>query len=280
MLLSALSFTATTSLVKYLGSDFPPMVQVFYRQLVGACLVVPLICHSDQPVLRTPAPGIMIFRAITSLFGTNLAFYSYQVLPLAEANALSFSRALWVVLLAAAILREPMGRNRVVAILAGFAGVMIILNPADQHFNIGVVAGLASAALLAGTVIGMKSIVRTHSTTTVFAFSVLLGLLLSIPAAFWAWHWPTTPQLLLLIAMGVLGAVTQTCYIKGMTAGEASVMATLDYTRLLFSIFAGWMFFNTLPGARAIVGSAVIVVATLYVTVLARPKKQPVQSSE
>lgn len=170
-------------------------------------------------------------------------------------------------MLAALALREPLGAKRIGATVVGFLGVLLILRPSAQsELGWPATAALCSALLLAMTVTGMKAMTRDHSTTTLMAFSSLLGLLLSTPAAIYVWHWPNPWDLFLLACMGVLGTLTQTCYIKGMTAGDASVMAPLDYTRLIFAVAAGLLLFHTLPGWSTVLGALVIMASTLYIT--------------
>lgn len=274
MLASALSFTLMTSLVKYLGKDFPAVLQTFYRQAASFIVLIPLIVRSPTRVFVTTRPGLILFRASVGFIGMSLSFYSYQQLPLAEANALSFTRTLWIVLLAAVVLREPLGLRRIVATVFGFCGVLLILQPIDQgsvgHANLGwpAISALVSALLLTMTVTGMKVMTRDHSTTTLMSWSSLLGLMLSAIPAFYVWRWPNAMDLMLLSAMGVLGTLTQTCYIKGMTLGDATVMAPLDYTRLIFAVAAGLVFFQALPSAQTIAGALIIIAATLSITLL------------
>jgi drug/metabolite transporter (DMT)-like permease len=79
--------------------------------------------------------------------------------------------------------------------------------------------------------------------------------------------------------MGVLGTITQWCYIKGMAEGDALVMAPLDYTRLVFAIVVGYLFFSEIPNAMTLVGAGIIIVSTLYITIresrLGVPKTTP-----
>jgi len=73
--------------------------------------------------------------------------------------------------------------------------------------------------------------------------------------------------LMLLAAMGVLGTITQACYIKGMSEGDAMVMAPIDYTRLIFAIIIGYLLFNEVPNTLTLIGAGVIIASTLYITI-------------
>jgi drug/metabolite transporter (DMT)-like permease len=121
--------------------------------------------------------------------------------------------------------------------------------------------------LFAFTVTGMKVMTRDHTTTTLMAWSAVLGFVLVIPPALFVWRWPSWNDLLLLAAMGVLGTITQACYIKGMAQGDAAVMAPVDYTRLVFAILFGYLLFGDVPDTLTMAGAVIIIGSTLYITV-------------
>jgi len=270
MLASAVGFTVMTTLIKYLGPGYPAALQTFYRQLAGVIVLLPLVARDWRGTFRTTRPGILIFRSSAGVLAMILAFYAYQALPLADANALSFTRTLWLVPLAALVLREPLGPLRIGAALAGFAGVLVMLQPGAGGSGGWVgwpqAAALASALLFALTITGMKVMTRDHSPFTLLVYAAVLGLVFSLPPALFVWRWPNLPDLGLLAAMGVIGTVTQGCYIKGMQAGEAAVMAPIDYTRLVFAVIAGFVLFHEVPRAATLIGAGIVVASTLFIT--------------
>ncbi|MBI1186719.1 MAG: EamA family transporter [Alphaproteobacteria bacterium] len=267
MLASAATFTAMTTLIKYLGDDYPAALQTFYRQAAGCVVLLPLIARNPVGVFRTSRPGILLFRSAAGTVGMILGFYAYQMMPLADANALSFTRTLWLVPLAALVLREQVGPHRIGATLAGFIGVLIMLKPGGEGaFTWPARAALASAFLFALTITGMKIMTRDHSTTTLIVYAAVLGLALAIPPALFVWRWPSLPDLGLLCAMGVLGLLTQTCYIKGMAIGDAAAMAPIDYTRLIFALVVGLALFQEVPDLVTMTGALVVIASTLYIT--------------
>jgi drug/metabolite transporter (DMT)-like permease len=283
MILSAITFTVMTMLIKLLGEDYPATLQTFYRQLAGMLVLLPMILRDPRGAFRTTRPGILLFRALAGTAGMILSFYAYQKMPLADANALSFTRTLWVVPLAAIVLKEHVGPRRITATIVGFLGAVLMLQPAaaasGAHLGLPALAALTSAFLIAMTVTGMKLMTRDHTTMTLMSWSAVLGLILAIPPALFVWRTPAPVDLLLLAAMGVLGTITQACYIKGMAEGDATVMAPIDYTRLIFAIVLGYLLFAELPKAITMLGAAIIIASTLYITIresrLGVPKTPP-----
>ncbi len=267
MLLSAVTFTAMTSLIKFLGADYPAPLQAFYRQAAGLVILLPWILRNPARAFATTRPGILIFRSAAGIIGMILQFYAFQKMPLADANALSFTRTLWLVPLAAFMLRETVGVHRIGAAVVGFAGVLLMVRPTG-HEGLGVpqLCMLASSLLFAFTVTGMKALTRDHPPSTLLYWSAALGFVFALPLGLLAWRWPTPRDLILLCLMGVIATINQACYIKGMQAGDAAAMAPIDYTRLVFSAAVGFFVFSEVPNTLTLVGAGIVIASTLYIT--------------
>ncbi len=269
MLASAVTFTAMTTLIKFLGKDYPAPLQAFYRQAAGLLVLAPWILRHPVRAFATTRPGILIFRAGAGTIGLMLQFYGFQKMPLAEANALSFTRTLWLVPLAAFMLGEKMGPNRLGAAAVGFVGVLIMLHPGDLGggtIGIPQLCMLASSLLFAFTVTGLKALTRDHLPSTLLYWSAALGFVFALPLALLTWRWPTPVDLTLLCLMGAIATVNQACYIKGMQAADAAAMAPIDYTRLIFSAAAGFFLFNEVPRGLTLIGAGIVIASTLYIT--------------
>lgn len=269
MVASALGFTAMTTLIKYLGDDYSAPLQTFYRQVAGFVVLLPIIIQRRGAAFATTRPGILIFRASAGTLGMILSFYAFQKMPLADANALSFTRTLWMVPLAAFVVRETVGPLRIAAAVVGFLGVLVMIRPgAGGEFEVGLPAAamLASSFLFALTITGMKVLTRDHSPMVLLVWSATLGLVFALPGALFEWRWPEPADLMLLCAMGVIGTITQGCYIKGMQIGDAAAMAPIDYIRLVFAAAAGFLLFGETPGAWTLAGAGIVVASTLFIT--------------
>ena len=253
MLLSAVTFSAMATLIKFLGDDYPAALQTFYRQAAGVVILLPVILRHRGAAFATTRPGILIFRASAGTVGVILSFYAFQNMPL----------AIFVV-------KEKVGALRIGAAVVGFLGVLVMVRPGvGGAFAVGVpaLAMLASSFLFALTVTGMKVLTRDHSTTVILVWSALLGLAFSLPGAILTWRVPEPVDLVLLCAMGAIGVVNQACYIKGMSLGDAAAMAPIDYTRLIFTAAIGLFLFSEVPTVWTIAGALVVAGSTLFITV-------------
>ncbi len=270
MTASAIGFTVMSILIKFLGADYPAALQTLYRSAAGFVVLAPLILRDVKGAFHTTRPWIVIYRSAIGTVGMILSFYALQHLPLADANALSFTRTLWLVPLAYFLLKEKVGPARIGAALVGFAGVLLMLQSlaGGEHGAFGApqLAALAAAFLFATTITGMKSLTKDHTPFSLLVWAAALGLVFATPPALFVWRWPSLPDFALLCAMGIAGTATQFCYIKGMQVGDAAAMAPIDYTRLVFATAAGFVLFGDIPSVMTLIGAAIVVASTLFIT--------------
>jgi drug/metabolite transporter (DMT)-like permease len=267
LLVSAACFTAMTLLIKFLHG-YPPPVQALYSQMAGLLMMMPLVARSRGKVLVLNGVWMQIGRSLSAALGITLSYYAVQTLPLAEANAISFTRGLWIGPLAALVLRDRIAPTTWVALVVGFAGVLLIARPSTAT-TIGWahLAAIASAFLLALSVTGIKLLTRTNSVTTIMVWSSILGVLLLLPVAAGDWIWPSATDFALLALLGAVSVVTTASYIHGMAMGDAAKLASVDYIRLPFAIGAGFVAFGEVPELWTVIGAAVIVATALWAAV-------------
>lgn len=265
MAASAVCYTAMMALVKHLQGYAAPLL-LFYGQVAVLIGLIPALMRSPG-ALAFSQPKLLLGRSLSTIGGVLLAYYSFQTMPMADANALSFTRALWVAPLAAFFLGERVGGWRLAALIIGFAGVILVLNPSQtMAWGWPHAAAVASAFLFALTAMFIKVLSRGHGTFSLLVWSAAFGIVLSIPAAVMTWKWPNMEEAVLLAVMGVVSVGAQVCYIKGLSSGDAVALAPIDYLRLVFAVIVGIFVFNEFPSSWVLLGSAVIIASTFYFT--------------
>lgn len=280
MLVSALCFTVMTSCIKFLAlRDYSESQMLFFRCAAGVILLAPAMIRGGWSVWATSRPWVMARRCIGSAIGVLLAFYAFGNMPLATAQSLSFARSLFVVLLAMLLLREKVGAWRQSALAIGFVGILMMLRPAEMQFDMAAAASLTSALLMAYTIVTVKDLSRDHTTISLVLWMNAATTLLSLPFAFLGWRTPGPVDAGVFALLAVAGVVAQTSYTRGLTAGDASLMALMDYVRLPLAALAGLLIFHELLDAWTIAGAAVVIGSTVVITVreaqLARRRAPP-----
>lgn len=273
LLASASLFTFTGVLVKWLGQTLHPFEISFFRALVALAVILPIFARTGGLAagMRTSIPLLQLTRGVVGSLAMFLGFYAIVALPLAEAQAISFSRNLFLVPLAAFILSEVIGLRRALAAAIGFIGVLIMLRPGmgdnslGLALSIGAMAALGHAFLVALATVLVNIASRYDGPVTLMFYTNTVSLALIAIPTYFVWQTPNMAELFLLIAMGVLATISHNCFIRAFALGEASAIAPVDYSRLVFAALAGWLVFGSVPDFYTIVGAAIIVGSSFYI---------------
>lgn len=273
LLASATMFTFTGVLVKTLGQTLHPFEISFFRGLVALAVILPIFSRTGgiRAGMRTQIPLLQITRGVVGSVAMFLGFYAIVALPLAEAQAISFSRNLFLVPLAAFILSEAVGPRRAIAACVGFVGVLIMLRPnmgggeAGMLLSLGAAAALGHAFLVALATVLVNIASRYDGSVTLMFYTNTVSVTLIAIPTFFVWQTPNMQEFLMLVAMGILATASHNCFIRAFAMGEASVIAPVDYSRLIFAALAGFVVFSTVPDIYTIVGALIIVASSFYI---------------
>lgn len=269
LLASATLFTASMVLVKTLGDRLSPFQIAFFRLSISLIVISPFLIRAGRAAggVHTSVPFLQIGRGVMGTLATILGFYAVVHLPLADAQAISFARTLFVVPLAALILSETIGLRRWMAVLIGFVGVLIMLRPGGDAFSvsIGSAAALGHAFFVGFATVLVRLASRYDKPVTLMFYTGIVGTLVSAVPAYFVWVQPTGYELLLLLCMGSLAAAAHNCFIRAYAIGEASAIAPLDYTRLILAAIAGLIFFDQFPDLVSWLGAFIIAASSIYI---------------
>jgi S-adenosylmethionine uptake transporter len=203
-------------------------------------------------------------RAICGVLGGMCSIYAFTHVPLAEAYALIFLLPLVVTILSAIFLKEPVGWRRISAVLAGFAGVIIVLRPGFREIELAHLAGGAVALLGATGMIILRHIAKTERRTSLVAvgycYSLTVNGILMLPT----FVMPEGTIMLRLVAIGCMAGVAQLCTISASRLAPANMVAPTQYSQILWAVTLGAVFYAEYPDRWTLLGLAVIAVAGLF----------------
>lgn len=285
MVAAMLFNTAELALVHLLGPGWPPPLQLFWRQGVALLVLLPMILADPATTLRVSRPGVMLFRSAAAMSALLLSIYAFSRLPIATANALSFTRPLWILLFAALLLGERVDRWRATAVIFGFAGVVVTLHPwaaGGRPVDLAAAAAaLGSALLFALSFVSIKSMTGDNRTTTILTYGVLFGLLVSALPAWSLWRVPSLPEAACLAGLGIASLGGFGCFTQALRGSDAAALVSLDYLRLPLAALLGIAMFDEVPSAWLLAGGLMIAGASLSVTLrdrhVARRGRAPTQ---
>jgi drug/metabolite transporter (DMT)-like permease len=271
---SVVAFTLMAALIKAAGR-VPPGEIVFFRSFFAIFPIVFYLVFTGTfaGAFKTQDPFGHIWRGFIGVSAMGFGFYAITRLPLPEVTALGYSSPLFVVLLSAIFLREKVRVYRWSAVLVGLVGVIIISWPrltvfqnavsADETFA--ALATIAGAFLAAIAMLLVRRLVRTEETQTIvlfFSISASVFALLTIP---FGWIALNPPQIMMLVAAGMIGGVAQILLTESYRHAEASVLAPFEYASILLAILIGYFVFSETPTAYTIIGSSIVVAAGIFI---------------
>jgi drug/metabolite transporter (DMT)-like permease len=220
--------------------------------------------NTDRMILQLLRPAFLVC-SISSLF------LGLKYLPLAEATAIGFAAPLFITVLSVPILKEKVGIHRWCAVVIGLVGVLIIIRPGGDFWQLVSIMPLLGALFFALFQILTRLLSVTEKTHTTLFYTGLGGLVWSSIIVPFVWVAPSEIDFLIFLATGFLGALAHLCMINAFNFAEASLLAPFNYTKLLWVAILGYLVFDDIPSLEMWIGAGIIVSAGLYV--LYREKK-------
>lgn len=277
-MLAAFGFATMVAMIKLIGKDLPVSQILFVRQLSMSIMLLPFFFTNFPGALKTGSLSLQFVRIALALVAMMAGFTAVINMPLADATAIAFAKSFFVTVFAVLLLKEQVGIYRWSAVFLGFIGVMVMVRPGTDGFSIYGAMAIVGAASAGMVMVIIRKLTRVDSPSTILAYQAVgVGIVMAVPA-YIQWIPPTPTQWALLAAIGIVSYFAQKANILAFSYGEASLLASLDYVRLLYATLFGWFLFNEMPSASTWVGAGIIIMAAVYTVYRERRQKQRLAS--
>jgi drug/metabolite transporter (DMT)-like permease len=261
---STVFFSVGDIAAKELTETLPPLQVAWLRYLVFLALVVPaLFAARGRQAMATARPGLQVLRALAVVVSSVFFMFGLGHLQVAEATAINFMSPIFITALSIPLLGETVGVRRWSAAAVGFAGVMLIVQPGTQAFQLAALYPLAAALVWAGAAIATR-FMSTERPQTTLAWSALIGFLVLSTLVPFDWHAVTWRSLGIGVLTGIASTIGHWLVIRGYRLASASVLAPYSYVQLAFASLFGFVAFGSAPGTWTLVGGGVIALSGLY----------------
>lgn len=241
--------------------------QVLVVRSIGAFIVLgPMIARQGTHALfDVDRPWLQVARATLTAIETALFYAAVYYLPLADVFSFYMAGPIYVAALSHFLLGERVGWRRWMAILAGFAGVLIMLKPSGD-FSLASIYAVVGSVLFGLTII-LGRVLRGTSDTTLVTWQTICSLVLGVGMvlAFGGWSTPSGIEWGGMLLLGVVSCIAHLMIVRALKLAPAALLAPLHYTILLWGMIFGWAFFGDVPGTRILVGSVIVVLAGLFI---------------
>jgi drug/metabolite transporter (DMT)-like permease len=264
VVLGEVFFVTMGMLVKTLGPEMSSHQMVFYRNLLAAIIIFPLLMRgSGLKEFKTQRLNMHLLRSTSGVLAMFCFFYALANIELADAMLLKLTGPLFIPIIAIFWIKEHVSLKTTCGILVGFAGVIVFLNPTGE-IQLAAIVGLVGGALAAFAKVTIRKMSDTEPTTRIIFYFALFGAVISaVPALSTELHIPTLRQWGYLILLGVVGTCGQFCLTKAYRLAPASQVGPFTYSSLLWASLAGWLFWAEIPSTQTLIGAGLIMTAGL-----------------
>jgi drug/metabolite transporter (DMT)-like permease len=263
-------FACLDTSTKYLTKSYSVPVIAFARYFVHLLLMLAiLVPRHGLSMVRTRRPGLVILRAMSLVLMTLLMLQGLKRLPLAETTAISFVAPLLVVLSARPLLGERIGRLRLLAVLSGFGGVLLVVRPGAHLDPTGVVLVLAAALCWAAYQLLSRALAGSESTITLLFYVALAGTVCFGSSLPWVLPEPLPGwrEGGVMLSLGVSGGLGHYLFTHAYRDAPASLLAPFSYLQLLWAGLLGWLVFDRIPDHLTLLGMGIIAAAGVVVAI-------------
>lgn len=276
-LAATLAFSLMYAVIKLAG-DVPVGEVVFFRAVFSMVPLLALSTFTIGPlaIMRTSRPFHHIARSAAGISAMFLNFWALAMLPLADITAFSFVAPIFAVVLAALMLAEHVGPFRWGAVLAGFAGTLLMIQPhgglghlvhigSSAGFSRGAMLALSGAFLSSFVVVFIRQMSATERSETIVFYFMLISAIVGGATMIWFRAPLTFANTPWLVLCGLLGGIGQICMTYCYRYAEPSLLAPFDYAAMLWAVALGYFIFREIPEPMVMAGAVVVSGAGIFI---------------
>jgi len=265
MLAGDFMFALNDAMGKWLVASFSVGQVVFIRSIGAFIVLGPMIANQGTAKLfQMERPVLQSLRVVATTVDTALFYAAVVYLPLADVMSFYMAGPIYVAALSHFLLGEKVGWRRWAAILAGFCGVLIILKPSSAAFSLSSMFALVGSIAFAFAIILSRRL-RGTSDTTLVTWQTIGTLLVGAVMTIGAWRTPSALDFGAMLLLGIVSCSAHLMITRALKLAPASTLAPLHYSLLLWAVIFGLAFFGDVPGPRILIGSAIVVLAGLFI---------------
>jgi drug/metabolite transporter (DMT)-like permease len=269
MLLGVFLFSVNDVMGKWLVATYSVGQVLLLRSFAALLVLSPMILSQGIGWRLPEQPGLHLLRVTLSTFEVAAFYWAVAYMPLADVMTYYLAGPIYVAAIAVLWLGERLERRQIVAILVGFAGVLIVLRPSTATLTLPALIALAGSLFFAFLMITTRKL-RQASDTTLVVTQTAGALVFGLVLAPFSWVPPSPRDFALLSLLGVVAMVAHVCVNRSLKIAPASTVAPYQYTLLVWAIVFGYVVFGDVMGISTLVGAAVICAAGLALILLER----------
>jgi drug/metabolite transporter (DMT)-like permease len=280
MLVGIFFFALNDALGKWLISTYSLGQLLLVRSAAALVLLAPFIWREGlSPFRQAPRPLIQWLRPVFSTLELGCFYWALAYMPLADVMTFYLASPIYVTAVSPFLLGEHVGWRRWAAVIAGFVGVMIALNPSAQSFTPAAMVAIAGSVSFSVLMILTRQ-VRGSSDTVLVTTQMVGALIAGAVLAPFTWVPLTWSDGGLLVVLGAVATAAHICVNRSLKLAPASVVVPYQYTTIVWAIFLGYVFFGDIPRTAMLAGAAIIIAAGIYIFIREQVWQTPTSFAE
>ena len=259
-------FACLDATAKWLSGQMDVLQIVWARYTSAFVLALMLSNPISRPgLVRTSRPWLQIVRSALLLGSTAFNFFALRHLQLDQTLSIAFSTPFLVATVSGPLLGEWIGPRRWIAILVGFAGVLVVTRPGFGGIHPAALWSVASALCYAFYIVSTRVLSRTDSNETTLFYSNIVGMLALTPVVPLVWTTPDGPlTIALMVLIGAFGTIGHYLLIAAHRKAPAAILSPFIYTQIVSMVTLGYLVFGDLPNRWTLAGAAIVIASGLY----------------
>lgn len=263
---ATLAFAIASALAKWLVQTYALGQVVFFRCLFSLVPVfVVVLVRRGRFVWRTQRFTGHLVRSVCGLLGMTGLFVSLSLLPMADAVAIIFAGPIFATMLSVPLLGETVGPRRWAAVLVGFLGVLLVVQPGAAGFQPAAVLAIGTAFLFGLVPNLIRQLTMTESDVTIVLYYMLISTAISSLALPFGWRMPDLADFALFLALGLTGGIGQLLMTQGFRQAPVVVVAPFDYLSIPWAGLLGYLLWGEVMVPMTIAGTALVIASGLYI---------------
>ena len=244
LILSCFFFAVLAALIKFLSQQIHPFEQAFFRNFIGVLIILPFILKYKITISKKKNLKLLLLRGVFGGLTMILLFWSYSLIPLSQAMAISFTTPLFMYLGSLIFFKEKALKINTIAITLGFILTIILIRP-DLEVKFGVLIALIASLTHAIAGLLVKQISKTESVLLLMFSMVLIMTPISFFPSLYVWTTPNGLEIIvLLIMIACIASIGNFLWTKALSEEALTSLMPFEFTKLLFATILGVLFFN------------------------------------
>lgn len=266
MISSCLFFSILAGIIKYLSNYLHPFEQAFFRNFFTIFLFLPYIFRTNRNPFKSSNKKKLLVRSFFGAVTMLLLFWSYTLIPLSQAVAISFTTPLFIFLGGIVVMKEKVSSKNVIALVFGFIITLIIIRP-DLEIQFGTYIAIIASITHAITGLIVKDLTKTESVFSIMFFMIIFMTPLTLIPSVFFWSLPDNLIVWLFIfLLAVFGTLGNFCWTKSLSLSNLTSIMPFEFSKLVFATLIGFFFFKEGVDAITIVGGIMLILCNIIIS--------------